>query len=244
MSTATAPSRETTVLHVGGLHYGDEKHVVERVLGGRPGVLAVDANPATRTATVTYDPSQTSVSDLRRRVLECGYPCAGQSVPGHICDPMAEHGAAPAAHDHAAIERADHADGHGHGGHAGMSMDSMVRDMRKRFVVALAFTIPIVLWSNVGKNLLGGELATPFGIDRDVWQFPAQPADRLVRVEHLLHRRRRRAKEQDAGHDGARRGGHRDRLVVLGRGHVLHRGRRLLRVGGHARHVRAARALV
>jgi Cu2+-exporting ATPase len=52
-----------------------------------------------------------------------------------------------------------------------MSMDAMVRDMRNRFLVALVFTIPIVLWSMVGTNLLGTALATPFGIDRDVWQF-------------------------------------------------------------------------
>src|SRR5688572_24957272 len=56
-------------------------------------------------------------------------------------------------------------------GHAGMSMEAMVRDMRNRFLVALVFTIPIVLWSMVGTELLGTELATPFGIDRDVWQF-------------------------------------------------------------------------
>ena len=99
--------------------------------------------------------------------------CAGQSVPGHVCDPMAEphapHGGI--SHDPAVLERADDAHGHGHGGHAGMSMDSMVRDMRNRFLVALVFTIPIVLWSMVGTELLGTELATPFGIDRDVWQF-------------------------------------------------------------------------
>src|SRR5262245_7075332 len=59
----------------------------------------------------------------------------------------------------------------GHGGHAGMSMEAMERDMRNRFLVALVFTIPIVLWSMVGTELLGTELATPFGIDHDVWQF-------------------------------------------------------------------------
>jgi Cu2+-exporting ATPase len=59
---------------------------------------------------------------------------------------------------------------HGAGGHAGMSMEAMVRDMRNRFLVALVFTIPIVLWSMAGTSLLGTELATPFGIDRDVWQ--------------------------------------------------------------------------
>jgi len=146
--------------------------VVERALGAQRGVLAVEANPVAQTATVTFDPAQTSVADLRAWVEECGFHCAGQSVPGHVCDPMAEHGALheQVAPDEAAMERAEHAHGHGHGGHAGMSMDAMERDMRNRFLVALVFTVPIVLWSMVGTELLGTELATPFGIDRDVWQ--------------------------------------------------------------------------
>jgi Cu2+-exporting ATPase len=53
---------------------------------------------------------------------------------------------------------------------ADMSMDAMARDMRNRFLVALVFTIPIVAWSMVGTSIFGTELATPFGIDRDVWQ--------------------------------------------------------------------------
>jgi Cu2+-exporting ATPase len=134
-------------------------------------VVAVAANPVAQTATVTFDPARTSVEQLRRWVRECGYHCAGQSVPGHVCDPLAEPGAERPAHDHAATARADDAHGHGHGGHAGMSMDAMVRDMRNRFLVALVFTLPIIAWSMVGTELLGSELATPFGIDRDVWQF-------------------------------------------------------------------------
>jgi Cu2+-exporting ATPase len=168
MSGASAPVRETVVLHVGGLHYATQKAVVERVLGEQSGVVAVEANPVAQTATVTFDPERTSVEALRQWVQDCGYHCAGQSVPGHVCDPLAERGA---PRDHAAVERAEHAHGHGHGGHAGMSMDSMVRDMRNRFVVALVFTVPIVLWSMVGTNLLGTELATPFGIEHDIWQF-------------------------------------------------------------------------
>src|SRR3712207_538169 len=111
MSTATAPSHETTVLHVGGLHYATEKARVERALGGRPGVVAVEANPVAQTATVTFEPERTSVAELQEWVEQCGYHCAGQSVPGHVCDPMAEHDAAHAgmAHDHAAMERAGHA---------------------------------------------------------------------------------------------------------------------------------------
>jgi Cu2+-exporting ATPase len=168
MSTLAAPAHETTVLHVGGLEYASEKAVVEGVLGHRPGVLAVEANPVAQTATVTFDPQVTSISELRQWVEECGYHCAGQSVPGHICDPMVSPDHGP--HDHAAVERSDEAHGHGHGGHAGMSMASMERDMRNRFLVALVFTIPIVAWSMVGTKLFGTELATPFGIDREVWQ--------------------------------------------------------------------------
>ena len=162
----------TTVLHVGGLHYASEKGRVERALEARPGVVGVEANPVAQTATVVFEPSQTSVADLRSWVEVCGYHCAGQSVPGHVCDPMAEHVGADghAGPDHAAMERAGHAHGEGHGGHAGMSMEAMGRDMRNRFLVALLFTIPIVAWSMVGTELLGTELATPFGIDRNVWQ--------------------------------------------------------------------------
>jgi P-type Cu2+ transporter len=171
MTTTVARAPETVVIHVGGLYYASEKAVVERVLSAQPGVIDVEANPVAQNATVTFDPTTTSVEDLRRWVEECGYHCAGQSVPGHVCDPLAEHGAPSMAHDHAAMARADEAHGHGHGGHAGMSMESMAADMRNRFLVALVFTIPIVAWSMVGTNLLGTELATPFGIDRDVWQF-------------------------------------------------------------------------
>jgi Cu2+-exporting ATPase len=161
----------SAVLHVGGLHYASEKAVVERVLGGRPGVVGVEANPVAQTATVLYDPSGTSVEELRQWVEECGYHCDGRSVPGHICDPLAHEGADAPVHDHAAAERAEHAHGHGHGGHAGMSMDAMVRDMRNRFVVAVAFAIPIALWSPVGEFLFGSTPPTPFGMGDDLWQF-------------------------------------------------------------------------
>jgi Cu2+-exporting ATPase len=163
--------KPTAVLHVGGLHYASEKAVVERVLANRPGVARVEANPVAQTATVEYDPGTTSVEALRQWVEECGYHCAGRSVPGHVCDPLAEESRDAPAHDHAAVERADHADGHGHGGHAGMSMAAMVRDMRNRFLVATLFAIPIALWSPLGEFLFGSTPPTPFGIGDDLWQF-------------------------------------------------------------------------
>ena len=202
----------TTVLHVGGLNWASEKEVVERVLGRRPGVRLVEANPVSQTANVSFDTAKTSVADLRRWVEECGFHCAGQSVPEHTCDPMAEpdppegrqdaaptpgraaigtlkappgrdgaHGARPSlvveevpATDRARGEVAEKAmpsphEMMGHGGMAGMSMEAMVRDMRNRFVVAAALSAPILLWSPIGRDVLGFKAAAPFGLRDDVW---------------------------------------------------------------------------
>ncbi len=58
----------------------------------------------------------------------------------------------------------------GHGGHhAGMSMNAMVRDMRNRFLVALILSIPITLWSPIGRKVLGFEVPAPFGLRDDVF---------------------------------------------------------------------------
>ncbi len=171
MATATAHRHRSVVLHVGGLHYASQKAVVERVLRNRPGVVAVEANPVAQTATVAYDPVATTPEALRRWVKECGFHCAGRSVPGHVCDPLADEGADAPAHDHAALERAENADGHGYGGHAGMSMAAMVREMRNRFLVALVFAILIAIWSPMGESLFGSTPPTPFGIGDDLWQF-------------------------------------------------------------------------
>jgi Cu2+-exporting ATPase len=199
----------TVVLEVQGLHWATQRATVEAVLGRRQGVVAVEANPVAQTATVTIDTGRTSVADLQRWVEECGYHCAGQSVPGHICDPLAEpdptgghagHGvasvapdaesAAPAPpHDHTrtvassatpppeTAEDAEHEEGlrsphevMGHGGHGDMSMAAMVADMRNRFLVAALFSLPILLWSPIGREVLGFEVAAPFGLRDDVFQ--------------------------------------------------------------------------
>jgi Cu2+-exporting ATPase len=164
-----APARAT--LHVGNLHYASEKAVVERVLANRPGVLSVDANPVAQTATVSFDSAVTSIEQLARWIEECGYHCAGRSVPGHLCDPLVEEAGDAPVHDHAGQERADEAYGHGHGGHAGMSMAAMVRDMRNRFLVALVFSVPIALWSPIGEAIFGSTPPTPGGISAELWQF-------------------------------------------------------------------------
>src|SRR6266849_1685247 len=58
----------------------------------------------------------------------------------------------------------------GHGGHAGMSMDTMVRDMRNRFLVAAILSVPILLWSSIGRQVLHFTAPAPFGLRDDVFQ--------------------------------------------------------------------------
>jgi Cu2+-exporting ATPase len=50
-----------------------------------------------------------------------------------------------------------------------MSMEAMVRDMRNRFLVAALLSIPILLWSPIGRDVLGFRAASPFGLRDDVW---------------------------------------------------------------------------
>ncbi|MGY1806634.1 heavy metal translocating P-type ATPase [Blastococcus sp. SYSU D00669] len=153
-------SRTTAVLEVSGVQWASSKAVAEQVLGRRPGVLDVEANPVAQTATVTYDDDRTSVAELSGWVRDCGFHCAGQSVPAHVCDPAAEPHASRAP-EHEAM---------GHGGHHGsMSMDDMVRDMRNRFLVAAVLSIPILLWSPIGREVLGWEVPAPFGLRDDVF---------------------------------------------------------------------------
>ena len=58
----------------------------------------------------------------------------------------------------------------GHGGHAAMSMDAMVQDMRNRFLMAAVLSVPILLWSSIGRQVLHFGVPAPFGLRDDVFQ--------------------------------------------------------------------------
>ena len=51
-----------------------------------------------------------------------------------------------------------------------MSMDAMVRDMRDRFLVAALLSVPILLWSSIGRQVLHFGVPAPFGLRDDVFQ--------------------------------------------------------------------------
>ena len=199
-------SRSVT-LRVGDLGWASSDAVIDTVLSRRPGVLGVVANAVTGTATVTYDPAVTSVAGLAGWVRDCGFHCAGGSVPEHICDPLAEPGPPdahdshvagaqpahglhdlPTAHhgprDSGAVSTQQHAhpgpraaevplsphEVMGHGGHhPGASMADMITDMRNRFLVAAVLSVPILLYSPIGREVLGFTAPAPFGLRDDVF---------------------------------------------------------------------------
>ena len=175
------PGSATVVLEVSGVAWASTKSVAEAMLSRGSGVLSVLANPVAQIATVTFDPSRTSVAQLTQWVRDCGFHCAGQSVPDHVCDPQAEP-TSPALRA-ASTDHEDHAthaghEGHvaassqeamGHGGHhGGMSMATMVADMRRRFLVAAVASVPILLWSPIGREVIGFSAAAPFRLRDDV----------------------------------------------------------------------------
>ena len=188
MTAKVDGAERNVVLELDGLHWATSKTAVEAVLGRRPGVIAVTANPVAQTATVTYDPGLVAVQELAGWIRDCGYHCRGESVPDHLC-PTAEatdsgptmsadrsgHVTVPGHDAHTPIGAAadrmgSPAEVMGHGGHGEMSMAGMVRDMRNRFLVAVVFAIVITLWSAIGRDVLGFTVPAPFGLRDDVFQ--------------------------------------------------------------------------
>jgi Cu2+-exporting ATPase len=179
---------ERVVLETAGLQWASQQAGLDCVLRNVDGVESVEVNAVSQTTTVGYDPAKTDIATLRQQIRECGRVCAGESVPHHACDPMQHaHRPSSASVDHHAhdehgvnLDATSHAGDHaisgrsphemmGHGGHGAMSMADMVADMRRRFLVAALFSIPILLWSPIGRDVFGFEAAAPFGLRDDVF---------------------------------------------------------------------------
>ena len=177
---------KTVNIEVGGLLSALSARGVEKQLTKLTGVKKAEVNYVAGSATVVYDETAIDLKAIKARVHECGYHCAGESMPKHVCVPEDPPAAAVASHaaqvhdahgehkepqdhaEHAAPGKAD-AMAHemGHGG--GMDMQAMVRDMRNRFWVCLIFTIPIFIYSPMGG--LFTPPAPPFGLDLNRWLF-------------------------------------------------------------------------
>src|SRR6516225_6483981 len=171
---------KTATLDVGGMLSSLDYQAVEKQLGWIPGVQRATASVASNSATVEYDETVTGVAALKAKINECGFHCTGQIMPKHVCEPrpIDEHGRhiGHTAHEPAAARAAataavpmshDMAHEMGHG--AGMDMQAMVRDMRNRFWISLAFTVPIFIYSPMGNMFTPP--APPFGLSLNVWLF-------------------------------------------------------------------------
>ena len=167
----------TAVVDVGDLLSVQSALGVEKQVRRLPGVERVEVNVVAGSATVVFDEKVTDLRRIKDRIRECGHHCRGEIVPKHLCepeDPPAEGVAAVPVAVHAAHARREeiaHEMGHG----AGMDMQEMVRDMRRRFWICLLFTVPIFAYSPLAmkysERWLGATPRPPFGIRLDVFLY-------------------------------------------------------------------------
>ena len=168
----------TSTLDVGDLFSVLGAQGIEKQLLRIAGVGSVSVNPVSGSATVAYDQAKTSVAKIKAAIKQCGYHCAGEAMPKHICeDHVTVHETsdvepkptdAKASHQDHVGEKSDamaHEMGHG----AGMDMQAMARDMRNRFWVALGFSLPIFALSPMGMDSI--QISPPFGLPLDLVLF-------------------------------------------------------------------------
>lgn len=166
-------------------HDGSEYADLERQFARLEGVQQVHLDRTRGVAHLAYDPAVTSAQRLEAEIEQRGYACdcadcaPSEAQPGHPSvgsegHDHAHHGhaarPAPApAHDHAAVRHQEHAGHEGHDEHAGHGA-AMVNDMLRRFLISLALTIPVVIFSPIG-GALGFPDMPPFGLSMGLWGF-------------------------------------------------------------------------
>ena len=170
-----------------GVHCLGCAGAVERALREQPQVTDVRLDWKNDVVHVGYDPAKIGPEDIEQVITQTGCDCKLTEVEEeHHHEAMTPpewrmqhvgHGvdmqpiSMGTKHDRMQYEKpATHAD---HGDHLDHDMSdpnmaaTMERDMRNRFFVALLLTIPTVLYSPLGMNLLGLRLPT-FGLGENV----------------------------------------------------------------------------
>ena len=171
---------------------------LEHAVRALPGVHAVEAQFATARLAVDYDPARLRPGEIVAAIRACGFRCvegiaaAPLAAPAHTDQaPRRSHTAHDVSVAHATdtmaapstssaraadarithAERAAHAsagaDSH-EGMHHGSDLHAAARDMRRRFLVALAFAIPVFVWSPMGMM---EPPPVPFGLRANIWLF-------------------------------------------------------------------------
>jgi Cu2+-exporting ATPase len=106
------------------------------------------------------------VMDHAAHAGHVGHTFAGPAAMGHDHAMPKPAAAAPPmeAGTHAGHVMAGMEDHSAHGGRPGMTAADMEADMRRRFFLALALTIPVFLFSHLATQILGLHIPLPFGL--------------------------------------------------------------------------------
>lgn len=75
----------TSTLDIGNLFSVLDAQGIEKQLRRVSGVYRVSVNPVSGSTTVMYDAEKTSFSAIARAITDCGFHCAGEALPHHIC---------------------------------------------------------------------------------------------------------------------------------------------------------------
>src|SRR5215216_878474 len=191
-NATTTPDRHHVHLRHGmfelrGVHCLGCAGAVERVLREQPHITEVQLDWKNDVVHVGYDPASIGPEDIEQVITQTGCDCRPTEIgEEHHHEAMAPperrmqhlgHGvdtqpiSMGTKHDRMQYEmpatHADHGDRMDHDISDPNMAATMERDMRNRFFVALLLTIPTVLYSPLGMNLLGVRLPT-FGIGENV----------------------------------------------------------------------------
>ncbi|MBZ0157055.1 MAG: copper-translocating P-type ATPase [Alphaproteobacteria bacterium] len=171
------------VFEAGGLLRGSSAPALETFLRRYRGIHHAGANYISETVTVGYDEQVISEERIRDLIEQCGYHCRGEVLPRHVC--ARETGAAEHHPPVVSLEHARHTRRAGkeavsgemaqmahemrHG--AGMSMEEMVRDIRRRFFVTFALALAVTLYSPLATDVFNIRLPTPSWLPSDILMF-------------------------------------------------------------------------
>ena len=181
-------SMRTHVWPVGNMCSAGCATTLERSVNALPGVSAANANFPAGTLKVDYDPAGLSPARIADAIRAVGFACQvpdDATAAGSNQD-HADHMVHPAPPAAALDRKTARIEGHtrhpepvagadartpqdAHEGmHHGDDLHAAARDMRRRFLVALIFAIPVFVWSPMG---LMQPPPVPFGLHRELWLF-------------------------------------------------------------------------
>ena len=133
---------------------------IEAHVTATPGVHNVNLNRMSGIILVGYDPGQVTPDTIIEAVKHCGFVCQ-EGGPVHTVS----HAGHEMKDEHAGHDRHEGGDDHaGHGAHS-------ANTMRNLFFATLVLTVIELLYSPLATRLFGLQLAMPFGLRNELFQF-------------------------------------------------------------------------